>query len=1564
MIGTTGGKMATSHQSSAFELGLTLPLPLQAPLDATREQPSRLERIELPTPLSGALQEVLLWTRAKPAKGSLKSLQAHWKTVAERINDGADEWHNASLNPDLAKLVSENISVMRLALLESRAAIQNARELPFVQGTNPEASTPRPYALALAYLRATSYHFAQQGLTSFLRSVQERTALLAAEIWNLKPFLELALLEQIAEHMPQSTEATEGEPEPLEEQSSVSHSILSCAINSLSQVNSLEWKSFFESACLVESILRTDPASAYDQMDSETREAYRAAVAELSRRSSWPEAEVAQKAVALARAAEQTPGNRRTRERRSHIGFYLVDAGKATLAKEIGYRAPLFGRVRDFILKWSDVFYLVAIELAAFGVMALVLSGAHATILGSLPAVLLVLPAIECAVAAVNLLATRIFPPRKLPKLDFSKGIPAECQTAVVVPTLLSSEQQVRFAVRALEVRFLANRDANLRYCLVTDLPDAAAPFDEKEPLVQLCSSLIQQLNDKYALENKGSFFHFHRHRIFDPAEGVWMGWERKRGKLLDFNRFLLNQGDSFPVKTGDLSLLTNIRYVITLDLDTQLPPGAARRLVGALAHPLNRAVINPRTNSVVEGYGVLQPRVDINLESTNRSRFAKLLSGDTGIDIYTRAVSDVYQDLFGQGIFTGKGIYEVATFHTVLDQRFPCNLVLSHDLIEGEYIRTGLVSDIEVVDDYPSHCRAFSSRKHRWVRGDWQILFGLLPRVRNSSGQLQPNPLNHISRWKIIDNLRRSLSECATLVVLLCGWLVFPEAAPRWTLAAVAILLFPMYFPLLVAVLTAGKVWFRVEFWRSLWADFVLATYRIFVRLVFLCHQSFIDMDAILRSLVRMKFTRKKLLQWETAAEAELAGRGHGLVDFYLQCSLLFTIIIGTLIYFFRHDSLESAAPFLLLWGTAVWTAKWLNRSPRRCELTLKQRKLVRNATLRTWRFFRQFSNEQENWLIPDIVQQDPPLIAHRVSPTNLGLLFNSRQAAHDLGFLSTAEFIQQTEATLNTVRRMPRSQGHLYNWYENSTLQPVTPLFVSTVDNGNLLGSLWTLKQGCLEMLKQPLLRPAIWDGIHDHLDLLVELATQQQGDNKLLSTLEEWKSRLEEVSSGHQDQLEGLRAMCRDVMHARDTMPECAANEELAWWTEELSIRAAALLESFDHLAPWLDSRYQQAPSLSESDTKRLTAELTLESIPGLYGEVCERIATFNNDGTETQEQAAAQALLTALQNSIRYAQDLAARLNEIADNAESLVDEMDFGLLYDQKKKLFSIGLGFETGRATISTYHYDLLASEARIAVLGAIAKGEVPQETWFKLKRSYRSYKQDNVLLSWSGTAFEYLMPCLWMRAYPTTLLERGVRAAIRAQQKFAKANHVPCWGISESSCNQRNPDGHYRYHAFGVPPLALHTDDCSGDLVIAPYATLLALPFDLGKSLKNLRKMKRLGWTSPYGFYEAADFTPKRVNAERGHELVRNWMAHHQGMCMVAAANVLCDSAMQGRFHAEPRVAAIERLLHEKLPRTIPYEEETEAISKSAPALMRMAQRPHPGFRELLPKLLLKGEN
>jgi cyclic beta-1,2-glucan synthetase len=774
------------------------------------------------------------------------------------------------------------------------------------------------------------------------------------------------------------------------------------------------------------------------------------------------------------------------------VGYYLLDSGLGALRFRIGYRPQWMGRIRDTIRHAPNGFYLIGVEVTTFGTVAFLLSGL--TVLTPILAglLLLLLPATQAAVDFMNNLAGFLIPPRRLPRLDFSEGVPDDCVTMVAVPTLLLSSTQVQGLVRDLEIRYLANPDRNICFALLTDAPDSSQPVDEKDNLVDVCREMIEGLNRQYGAEAAGPFYLFHRSRLFNPVEGTWMGWERKRGKLLELNQLLRNQFDSFPVKVGDLSVLPRIRYVITLDSDTQLPRDSAHKLIGTLAHPLNQAVIDPATNMVVEGYGILQPRVGVSIQSAARSRLASIYSGQTGFDIYTRAVSDVYQDVYGEGIFTGKGIYEVDVLRAVLEQRFPSNTLLSHDLIEGAYARAGLVSDIEVIDDYPSHFSAYSRRKHRWVRGDWQIMRWLLPMVPDYSGTLIPNPISLVSHWKIVDNLRRSLFDPAALLLLLAGWFYLPGGPLYWTIASLMLLFIPVYSQLIfsLARLSGSQIGAKL---REAVVAFGKSHFSAFLQIVFLMHQALLSLDAIIRSMVRTTITRRRLLEWETAAEAETTtGRKRTPVDTYLHWAPWMAIGIALLLWLVRPQALPAAGPILFLWFSSRAISHWLNRPPRshRKQLTASQEQEIRLIALRTWRYFREFSNEETNWLIPDNVREVSGAMANRLSPTNLGLLLNARIAALEMGYLTLPEFVEQTSRTLETALRLPRFRGHFLNWYDTQTLEALEPGFVSTVDSGNLAVCLWTLQEAALSWHASPDFRPMLWKGLRDHVELLAEL------------------------------------------------------------------------------------------------------------------------------------------------------------------------------------------------------------------------------------------------------------------------------------------------------------------------------------------------------------------------------------------------------------------------------------------------------------------------------------------
>jgi len=1208
---------------------------------------------------------------------------------------------------------------------------KEARTLSFRLGRFPVlidshgAETPRILMLARTYLDQAAQSYSEPAFAAFVEGYQEIAALDMQEIWALRAALLLELIDRLAES---------------------AASVWPAIVASLKRISESSWKEFFESVSYAHKILSRDPAGAYLRMDYDSRERYREALTELARYSPLTECEIAGAVVDFCEHAVSVSDGSRAAVRRTHVGYYLLDRGRARLETIIEYRPTLVERIPHFIRKHPTVFYLAGIELLTLAIVFAILYKLDSITPAYAGLMLLVLPATYAAVDFINNLVGFLIPPRALPKLDFSEGVPDDCATMIAVPSLLLNEAQVHDLALDLEIRFLANRDRNLHFALLTDPPDSVQPQDEADSLVELCSSLIEGLNQRYKSEGRSPFFLFHRHRAYNEAEGRWMGWERKRGKLLDFNKLLRGAFDAFPVKVGDLSVLPSIRYVITLDSDTQLPRDSAARLIAAMAHPLNQAVVDPRTHIVAEGYGILQPRVGISIQSASRSRLAALYSGQSGFDIYSRAISDVYQDLFGEGIFTGKGIYEVDTLREVLEGRFPENSLLSHDLIEGAYARAALVSDIDVVDDYPSHFSAYSRRKHRWVRGDWQIMRWILARVPDYYGRMIPNPIRLISQWKILDNLRRSLLEPGLVLLLLSAWLWLPGSAAYWTAATLFLWFIPVISGLFFGLARIPDN--RREL--AAWAREIGRTFRdnlavAVCSLIFLLHQALISSDAIIRTIARVFVTRRKLLEWETAAEAESADRPKSTVDLYMEWTPWISATLAAVISLVRPEALVAAAPLLTLWIGSSAFSRWLDRRPQagHSKLAKEEVQLLRESADRIWRYFHDWSSSSTHWLIPDFVAETGH-VELKLSPTNLGMLLNARIAGLHLGTTTLAEFIFETRRTLDTIVALPKHRGHLFNWYDINTLEPMPPLFVSSVDSGNLVASLWTLKQAALSFAR--------------------------------------------------------------------------------------------------------------------ESVVKR-----------GLT-------------------------------------KDMSAELKAIAETCDALVRETDFQFLYQKSKRMLSIG--YDVGASRLEAATYDLLASEARTAYFVAIAKGDIPQESWFRLGRSHTLVRGDRVLLSWTGTMFEYLMPVLWMRHYPDTVVDRSVKVVARAQREYARRKGIP-WGISECSFLENNACG-FGYGAFGVPELAIKRHDAN-TLVVSPYSSFLAASIDPQAAVDNLRQLQNFGWLGRYGFYEAIDYT------RGGGEAIRIWMAHHQGMSLLSLANFLHDGVVQRWFHADPRVQATELLLHEK---------------------------------------------
>jgi len=1422
-----------------------------------------------------------------------------------RVFASVEEKFKQSPTEDL-RWLRDNVSLIFSEIASVTTEVKPFRTLPHIR-TPKGKIVPRAFALAKYFLDSVGYQFTDQAFASFCQGFQENAVLNLRELWAIAPSLKLALLEQVATRGSKAVEAPAGE----------SHNVGVC-VRSLREVTQAPWKVVLEPLILFDQVLREDPAGAYAAMDFESRSMYRDELSKMARRSDGTEMEVAREALILAQQAHaKTYRDPRVRTRESHVGYYIVGEGRSLLCQKVGCKPDFGQNLRALLRHHPDEFFLPGVAILTFaiitGVLLWLTPPSTPPVLVLLSMLMLLFPSSQSAVLLMNYLVTALLPAQILPKLDFSDGVPGDCTTLVAVPTLLLSEKQVRGLVEDLEVRFLGNHDPNIHFALLSDLPDSDQPASEDNPLIDLCAGLIRELNEKYAGQEMGSFFLLHRHRVYNPREKGWMGWERKRGKLLDLNKLLRGQYDSFPIKEGDVSILPTVRYVITLDSDTELPRGAAHRMVGTLAHPLNQAIIDPVKNIVVAGYGILQPRVGVSVQSTANSRLAAIYAGETGFDIYTRAVSDAYQDLYGEGSFTGKGIYEVDAVHRVLDRRFPRNALLSHDLIEGAYARSGLASDIEVIEDYPSHYSAYNRRKHRWLRGDWQIAGWLASQVPEESGARVPNPISLVSRWKILDNLRRSLVEPATFVLLVFGWLIPTGRPVRWTVATIFILFIPVWFQLIFGLVKAALEK-KSAAAREAISTFLTSNFTVLLTLVFLAHQMLLSLDAVVRALVRRMVTRERLLEWETAAEAEMGAR-RTPVDRYLDWMPVLALAVGLLVWLLRPHSLWAAIPILVLWASSKLVSLWLNESPNpRNELPDRDLEFLRNAALHTWRYFSEYSTAEHNWLIPDNVQEEPARIAARFSPTNVGLLLNARQVACEFGYLTVPELAELTHRTLATIENIPKHNGHLLNWYDTRTLEPLPPPFVSSVDSGNLLASLWTLQQGCLGRLRQPLLQPALCEGLVDYLEALGEMrAISRKGLSRCESDLRS------------EDWLHAILTLPDTTLAEVKTGLQFKRTADANWFRNEARARVGSVQNLVRSYAPWWLPEF--APLRSDSALRTMLAEqISLQLLPAFLDALQEQLRQPPHEKDENR--ALYERLLLMLPEVRRNALRLIADLKSAAAHAGRLANDMHFGFLLNPRRQLMSVG--FDVQANELQAACYDLLATESRTAVFAAIAKEDIPQDSWFHLGRAHTLDHGRLVLLSWTGTMFEYLMPAVWLRTYPNTLLDRSRVAAVRSQQAYAASRGIP-WGISESAYYKLDEAGNYQYRAFGLPQLAMMKTD-SNPLVISPYSTFLALSVDPAAALHNLRRMESMGWFGSHGFYEAADYTIFRSRFRWSRcQVVRCWMAHHQGMSLLSLANFLCDNVVQRWFHCDRRVQATELLLHEKpishvRPSEIPY--------------------------------------
>ena len=1420
---------------------------------------------------------------------------------------------------------------------------------------------PRVFALAKALIHAFRPQIALDDLVEFVTAYQAVAPLTNAELWSLPSMLRLASLEDLADAFGRLSVDLSPPFEPFETlgEATVEEATdrIALAISNLVALQSIIWADFVDQVSLIEAILSDDPAAVYAGMTFETRNRYRSTVERLALRARMTEVEIARHVIELSSKPDADTVE-------AHVGYWLIDGGLEKLEAAIVYRPTLTEQIQRPLIRHAGVLYAAGLVLGFLAALVLPLAylkmhdpnfwqwvaGVSMT----------VLPASILSVAVAHWCITRLTTPTPLPELDFREGIPTHCATAVVVPVIIKNAEDVLGILEKLEIRWFANPDPSLHYVILSDFADADQEVLSGDARIQAALVAgIERLNRRHEVSGEGPFFLLHRPRRFNPCEDCWMGWERKRGKLEEFNSLVQGKAaHGFSMTIGDVSRLVGLRYAIVLDADTELPPTTAMRLVGLLAHPLNCAKFDEDTGRVVAGYTILQPRIEILPQPGGETHFSYLYGGDTAIDIYSRAVSDVYQDLFATGIFVGKGIYDIAAMQRVMHGRVPDNRVLSHDLFEGLYGRAALASSVVVYEDLPASYPEYAMRSHRWVRGDWQLLQWLGRRVPSRDGTRVPNPLGLLDRWKIADNLRRSLLPPALLAFLIGGWAILPGSAFVWTILALAT---PGAYLIGEVVGVAGGGVHR-GFIRKAGHRFRAQGGRWFLSLTFVISDSLVAIDAIATTLHRLFVSKRHLLEWTSSAHAA-ASLSHRSIRktiwlrMWPSTALALAIAGGLALY--DLASLLPATPILALWLIAPEIAVWTAR-PRRFRgetLTETDRRYLAQIARRTWYFFEALVGPEDNWLPPDNIQDAPERkIAHRTSPTNIGLFLVSALSARELGFITTSDLVIRAQNTLKTLDGLKSHRGHILNWYDTRGLTPLEPQYVSTVDSGNLAMSLIALKQGCLEIVDHPALDSRNFDGLITTLEILDQAVRHLPGqDSDTLARVQaallhqiqasrknpsDWPAMIGGLSTTSWQRLEEV--IQDAIKKSADVLPEKLNDVHV--WMERARHHLHAIHRDQERYLPWLGP-LSAAPATESAFAERVgrilsplaAADMRQANGTGILAEIDSRLASVASDAAWLAD------LRDAIARGLAAHAQLRTDLKGVAAHADRLAYGMDFSFLYNPKVRLFRIGYNLSAGQ--MDTSHYDLLATEARLATLFAIAKGDAPIEQWFSFSRPITQFRGKPLIQSWNGSMFEYLMPPIFLPSHRDTLLGESELTAVEVQRSYAAERGIP-WGISESAFGVTDGDGNYQYRAFGVPDLGIRRG-LTEDLVVAPYATALSLCVWPRSATQNLRNIESLTALTCYGFIEALDFTPSRVSRTQPFVAVRAFMAHHQGMTMAAITNALTEDCLVRRAMREKPVSAVGLLLQEHLPWDAPLEAgradetwQTERTTSGSPAL------------------------
>lgn len=1253
-------------------------------------------------------------------------------------------------------------------------------------------------------------------------------------------------------------------------------SSIASIITALRNIDSISWKKLFERVSAVEKILLKDPSKVYGKMDFKTKDYYRHEIEKISRTTKIDEVTVATGALELSKNEKDINSYK------AHIGYYIVDNGINELLEKLNFKGSYKKELRPSAYVCGVVLATIALDLLVVALSAII-SGNFFMTLAILEFFVILIPASEIVLSVIRVKTSKTTVPSHICSLDYNLNVPDESKTIVIIPTLVTSKNRTKELLGQLELYYLSNRDENIYFALLGDFKDAKEKtMQSDEEINNYALSKVKELNSKYFKTGDEHFFFLNRERFYNPKEKVYMGKERKRGKIAEFiNLIKGDKNHTYNVISSDISKLSGSKYIITLDADTILPMGTAKRLIGSMSHILNKPVVDDK--KVVRGYGLMQPKVGVTLEDRNKTEFTKLFAGDVGIDPYSVASFDLYQDLFHEGIFTGKGILDIDVFYKVVNDQIPDDSILSHDLLEGELARTALISEVQVIDGYPSFYSSSCLRLHRWVRGDWQLVPWLFSKR-----------LSTLAKWKIFDNLRRSLLAPSLLVGLLVSLSVL-RGIPLVITLLYFVAILPLVFTVIDFVVTPKEKMMGT----------IKSFMQVLVILSFIPYQSYLMIDAILRTLYRLTISRKNLLQWQTAEDAEKSV-SNTIGSYYKNMWISPIAAIITLLLAF-NISLNIGAfnlPISILWFLSPLISYRISVIKNHEEEIIEEedKSFLRCLSRRIWSYYEDFVNEENNYLAPDNYQQDPfKGVAYRTSPTNIGMALISNLVAYDLSYINIKTMIDRLERTIEGMESLEKHHGHYLNWYDTKTKDPLWPRYISTVDSGNLLGYLWIIKEELNLIVDKSLFKVEDILSLRDTYEVIKEEGYQIETIIPENFHMKDYKVLLE-------GELSHLKTIGTKRKNLNKALGEKHMGDVDYWINKQVN-DIKLKIEFYDYIFEGIEKLAQDQLNWYEDFSLNKLIEF-LRDISKVSGEEFKAI----------------------LKKRIDSLNNFKNRIEKLTDVIDSIIKNMDFKLLYNKERGLFAIGYNLEENSSGNS--YYDLMASEARATSFITIARGEVPKEHWYNLNRAITNTFGYKALASWSGTMFEYFMPYQIMKSYKNTIWDLTYSSVIDAQIYYGREKNTP-WGISESAYYEFDLNKNYQYKAFGVPGIGLKRG-LENELVISPYSSIMTLPYSCKKSISNLKKIKEIGAYGRYGFIESIDYTKDYLSDGSSKEYVNCFMVHHLGMSFMALDNALNNKILQERFHSIPEIKAAELLLKERVPERITFERPIDISKKT----------------------------